>query len=499
MSWFNFKSEKTKLREELETQKQLVQEISEILQQQMTPLPNSGRPSAVRESEGNNSAIQGLKTLTNEIVPSFSRSVIPSLRKISKSNPVVGQALYDSVQLSSTRYKIKIDGAPPGKELEMRRYLENSAKSWVVGARSLSGIINKLFYQAYIGGATSMEWVPMRDLGGIQELIFVNPESVVYKLRKRGFPKYRPYQRIKNSVGQVKVQDGNLKALNERTFCYVGLGNDEDTPYGIPLYLPIVKSVVREDGMLQNIDTIIQVMGILGYIDMKMEKPDKLATETETQYNKRITSKLEELKTRAKQGLKDGINVGFIDEHEFNFQQTVSNIAGVADLFTLNELQLASGLKFDPAFLGIKSSTTETSITVLFTKVIASITSIQRLVAEQLEFGLTLALRLKGYKFDHLKIEFDKSTITDDLKWQQAQEIKIRNQRVLYGDGIISQETYADSITGQAPDQKEPRVPLNADKVVGDEVDRQKREKGKDKSDRKGRDKSAPRGTIKQS
>jgi hypothetical protein len=497
MSWIENIFGSNRLQEELRVQKELIGELNRLIATQLTPLPNSGRPSAKRETEGNTHLIKGLTNLTNEVVPSFDRAMISYIRKVAKINPIVGQALYDSVQLSSTRYKIQIDGAKPGKELEMRREIENAAKSWVVGTRSLSGIVNKLFYQAYIGGATSAEWVPKRNLDGLQEVIFVNPENIVYKLRKSGYPKYRPYQRLRNSLGTAGLSNMNLKALNERQFCYVGMGNDEDSPYGVPLYLPIAKPVVREEGMLRNIDNIVKVMGILGYIDMKMEKPSKLSGETEAKYQSRMNTYLEELKTRALQGLSDGVNVGFIDEHEFNFEQTVQNVSGLTDIFTMNELQLASALKFDPAFLGIKSSTTETSIVVLFTKVISSITSIQRLVAENLSFGLTLHLRLKGYNFEALRIEFDKSTITDDLKWQQAQEIKIRNFRVLYADGIISQDDYADAITGKAPDQKEPRVPLNADAIVNGAKAKEQKEKGKDNSDRKGRDKKAPRGTIK--
>ena len=71
---------------------------------------------------------------------------------------------------------------------------------------------------------------------------------------------------------------------------------------------------------------------------------------------------------------------------------------------------------------------------------------------------------------------------------QQADEIKIRNHRTLYSDGIISLETYSEKMGFGLPDQKEPRAPIFLDKTE-DPEDKKEKEKKKDTSDRKGRTK----------
>jgi len=79
------------------------------------------------------------------------------------------------------------------------------------------------------------------------------------------------------------------------------------------------------------------------------------------------------------------------------------------------------------------------------------------------------------------------STITDELKSQQAQEYKVRNIFNKYMFGIISMQQAADELGYDKPDAKEPRGPLN-DKGA----EQEKRQDQNDKSDKKIRDKAKP-------
>ena len=108
-------------------------------------------------------------------------------------------------------------------------------------------------------------------------------------------------------------------------------------------------------------------------------------------------------------------------------------------------------------------------------------------------------MNFETYKFDFVRVEFNRSTIQDDLKYQQAEEIKIRNLLALYQDGQISMEQYADAMGLEKPDQAKPRIDRNAPAPndAGGAEKKAKREKDKDKSDRKVRDKNKPQGTIK--
>src|SRR5690606_4100421 len=105
--------------------------------------------------------------------------------------------------------------------------------------------------------------------------------------------------------------------------------------------------------------------------------------------------------------------------------------AGLTDVVNLNELKVSAGLKQDPMLTGKSNGGKETSATILFTKLLAEQVNVQANVKKVLEDLYTLELRLRGYNFKYLKVKFNPSTILDDLKNQQAQEIKIRNARQL--------------------------------------------------------------------
>jgi hypothetical protein len=113
--------------------------------------------------------------------------------------------------------------------------------------------------------------------------------------------------------------------------------------------------------------------------------------------------------------------------------------------------------------------------------------------SENLEFGCSMALRLKGYQFKYMTVKFNRSTIQDDLKFQQAQEINIRNIKDKLVLGLINQDTAADEAGYDTPAFPKPHVDwevvagqspqVEADAAVKD---------GKKKSAKKVRDKNKP-------
>jgi len=126
---------------------------------------------------------------------------------------------------------------------------------------------------------------------------------------------------------------------------------------------------------------------------------------------------------------------------------------------------------------------------------LSQLTNIQNILSQNLEYGMALELRMAGFNFKRVNVDFKASTITDDLKIHRGNEIKIRNLQALYNQGIISQETYAFKMGYDKPDEKEPR--MSNDDLINDAKDKENREKDKDKSDRKVRDKKKPQGTTK--
>lgn len=440
-----------------------------------------------------NTLLDVLQSSLEVVTPEFQFEVIPVIRKLSIANSSVNQAVNDLTRLANTGHKIRFNPEVSPEQIDkMREFITESSRHWHAGAAGVGGIVNKMFRQLYIGGAISTEWVPNADLTDLEELRFIKPENVrfIIEKNKRG---YQPYQKLKHKPLDLTR---DYRKLNTNQYRYFALNGDTDLPYGIPPFIPSLDPIATQTMMMDNIKFVVEMMGIMGFLNAKMAKPSPLPGESDAQYLARLTDLLVQFKNRLVQGRRDGVNAGYIDDHEFEFVSSTKDAKGVDQLFNANELKVAQGLNYDAIFMGLPGST-ETLVTVMFTKMIAQLKNVQDIVKENLEFGYRLALTLGGFSFKSLTVEFNRSTITDELKYQQSQEILIRNLVVKYQYGIIDLEQFADELGYLAADQKEPRIDINQDNPIQDEAARKKREDGKNKSDKKGRDKKNPRGTVK--
>lgn len=451
-----------------------------------TDLPRSR--STVEEGNGKPSYNSILRKSVKFVGPNHNMDYIPVIRKLAMSNPDVGLALFDAVALTNTGFRLKFDPGVKADQVDkMRTHIEKKALTWGYGGTGLHELVNKFIRQAYISGAISHEWVVDGRRRGIKDLKIVNPETITFAWTKG---EWVPYQRVKADGINEKER---LVRLNKYTFKYLGLNNDSNIPYGVPPYLNAMDSLARQLSMNENVDYVLDQLGVLGFLETLVEKPQRKSGEDDVVYTKRLQSLLATTKENTLGGFKKGMVTGFKGDHEFNFHSTTKEVAGVEPIIKTNEVQVANGLKMSPVFLGVPISGSESGMSVTFTKMLAQLTNTQNAVAASLKYGLALELRLAGFNFKYLEVEFNPSTITDDLKMQQGTEIKIRNQRQLRMDGIIGQEQYAEALGYEKPYQAEPVVPF--DQQVGgkgpsdEEADRKKKEADSDKSDRKSRDK----------
>lgn len=455
---------------------------------------------------------------------SYIRKVIPLIRNLIKFNPDMGQALHNVVTLANTGHKVVFDkGVSQELQDKMRNHLTNKKREWSGGTAGMDGLINKMLSQQMITGALSTEWVPNNQLNSIEACVLVNPEDIYFRLddRRTGF---FPYQLVKN--GLIIQEKGtptnsadpiilNMVALNPKTYKYFALNGDEEKPYGYPPYMTAMEGIKRQYHMNKNIDYIVSQLGLLGFMEVLLATPTQLDNENDTAYTQRLQTHLSTVAQKFKEGVRDGAVVGYKDEHEFEFHSVTKEFSGANELFQENELQIASGLKQDASLLGRAYTTSESFMGIVFTKLLSELRNIQSNLIANLEFGYTLELKLQGFKFDYLKVVFNKSTIQDDLKSQQALEIKIRNLNALYWDGIVDLNEYAQELGYEEPSQQTPRAPRSVTAIFGPDgeiiplngappeednsqtgaVKKKDREDKKNKSDRTKRDRNKPQGT----
>lgn len=483
-TYTKMEDELASLRKQNEEMKQKIVEIDSTSQ-----IISSGA-SSIRDDQS--TTLELLSSSLKILQPQFAFEVIETIRKLTIVNPDVNQAFNDVVRLANTGHKVIFDPSVGYNQIdEMREFILKSSKFWHVGSNGINGIVNKMFRQTLIGGANSVEWVPNLKLDNLEETRFINPETIRFVVDKNNY-KYQPYQKLTKKFSLNKGK--NMVKLNNYQFKYVALNGDTDLPYGIPPYISSLNGLGIQSKMVNNISFIVESLGVLGWVDAKLAKPNKNTGETDEAYAKRLMGILQEFKERVSKGLRDGVTAGFMGDHEFDFKQTAKTAQGAKDLFEQNELLIASGLNYDAAFLG-RPGSTETLVTILFTKMIAQLKNIQDVVADNLEFGYTLALTLAGFKFNRLSIVFNKSTLADDLKFQQGLEIKVRNLEHLYDQGIIGQEQFADEMGYIKPDKADPRI--SREKVpAGDPLAKQNTKKKKDANAKKNRDKNKPQGTT---
>jgi hypothetical protein len=476
------------------TQVEVLKKVDMPGQSRPVPLPTT-RSSVPHDPPSVTGIVNGLRAEYKVVNHDFIVGVIPIIRKLMKINPDVGQAINNIVSLGNTGHKIYFDrGISPEMVDKMRNHIENKKLIWSAGCAGMDGLINKMFTQVLVGGASSGEWVPNRQLNGLETYLLVNPEDIVFVLENDNV-KYSPYQRVYGS-GIIKNPNGDgMVKLNPYTYRYYALNGDTEIPYGFPPYMTALERVRSQNKMLGNIDYVLDQMGLIGFLESLIGKPDQDEGETDAQYDTRLNNLLTMAQTRIAQGMSKGSVVGFKDEHEFEFNSTGKALHDALELFQNNEELLASGLKQDATLLGRAYSTTETQITVVFMKMLSELRNIQNIIKHNLQYGYAMELTLAGFKFDYLKVVFNRSTLQDDLKYQQAEEIKVRNVKEKMVMGVINQDQAADELGYEEPAFDQPMVPweiLAGGSIPSEGADGEAKKDQKNKSAKKSRAKDKP-------
>lgn len=450
------------------------------------PVVTPGRVSVPDDTNTWEYVLRGMTTLVS---PSFRTELIPLIRSLYKINPDVSIAVQDMFKLANTGHSISFPNNSPEEAEKMRQHLSQVTKNWSKYTAGIDGLVNKMIVQCFIGGAISVEAVPNSDLSGISTLVFLKPESIRFHRKNNGV--YQPYQINPKMYDNKKPQ---FIKLNTETYFYVAQYNDTDEPYGIPPFMGALDSIKGQHDMRKNFKHIMELMGMVGFLEAKMEKPTRRASESETAYETRLQRTLKKLKINLMGSLKDGLVVGYKDDHEFNMNSTTHSLENLDKPWAMNQQSVANGLGVNGNIIGVQTNTTEGGTGVLLSKMISQLKNVQMLLKFTLEKIYSLELRLAGLPNKGVIVTFGTSTISDELKVQQGLEYKIKNLQTLYAQGIITQEQFAWEMGYERPAEDEPRQEYidPGTTPVAQDIQDTKREAGKDASDRKGRDKNNP-------
>ena len=450
-----------------------------------------GRVSVPNEPSFNNLiSVMGVKDL---VLPSFRTEIIPLIRDLYKVNPDVSIALQDMFKLSNTGHTISFPNNTPEEAEKMSSHLKQASKRWTNYTAGIDGLVNKFMVQCLIGGAISIEAVPDNKLNGISTIVFVNPESIIF--RRMGNGVYHPYQ--KNPYSPQNQKPDYIK-LNTETYLYVGMYNDTDEPYGIPPFMASLDSLKGQHDMKTNFKHIMEICGMVGFLEALMEKPQQKPNENVEAYTRRLNRELIRLKQNVREGMKDGVVTGYIDDHQFKLNSTSKEMSNIDKPWNMNQQSVANGLGVNGNLIGVQASIGEGATGIMLSKLISQLKNIQMIVSYVLKFIYELELRLAGFDCKGISITWGSSTISDEVKIQQGRQYKIQNLDLLYKAGIISQYQYAWEMGYDSPSEEEPRVSLEDQFAKGGNSDPQEgtkkkqRQDDKNQSARRSRDKNNP-------
>ncbi len=401
----------------------------------------------------------------------FPLELLDTLSYLAKVDPDLSYAVDNIVQLGNQPYRVYFNDSLTDTQQKglMKDFKENST-GWYNTNEGVHSLLCDLFAQVALYGAISAEICPQWHTLDNIRVVLVRNREVRFKYNPVS-DYYDPYQHVRNFfMVDEKADIMGLKKLNTNTYKYYAIRRFDDNPYAIPPYLASLDSIAIEKDMLQNLKKVVKKVGILGFLQVLINPPDRMPirdpnnptqmkAETENEYNQRC---LDYLRTfvapEVERGLGNGYILGLKGKHEFKMEDTLTNVQGARDLFQLNSELKMSGLKQDPIMFGRNYNTTETLGRVMLAKLGEQICNYQKLVGNFLGDCIKMFGQLRGYPVTYCDVEFEAPMIGDELKDAQAEDYKINNALVKRDAGIISQIDVAQELGYEKPDKAVPPV-----------------------------------------
>lgn len=414
-----------------------VQQEDEYVGDILTQLARVTRPD--EEYSGTMLANTNLKVLK----PIVDSEVQRAINALSIANPDVSQMVNNIVQLGNTGHFVEIISKSKRQvKLAIERIRQQSANIYPVSA-GVDGLVNDLLAQMARTGALSAEIVLGAKLKeGVKEIVIV-PVSTIRWLRDEVTGRVFPAQYL----GEIQNRAIDIKTdyieLNPSTYVFYRMDGIEGSPYPIPPIMAALGNLKIQMSMMKNISAITRKVGLVGFISILLKAPQMDAGETKAAYASRVQSYINEAAAKLTANYNDGLFVGLQNQHEVTHTSLTADLRGLQDVVQINEEQIFSGLKSDPAMHGRTYSTTETYAGVVFDKLLAQLETYKRLVKRFLEKMYKLDLLTQGITVDNIKVTFKAAKPLNELLEQQARAQKLANLLQELKIGLISWEEFS--------------------------------------------------------
>lgn len=331
------------------------------------------------------------------IDPRFPRSALLEIERAVFTNPVLSQIHNLVINLANTGHSVEAD---EGIKEEISKLAEKL---------NTDSLVNSLFSQIILYGCISAEVVVSEKLDSIERIHRVHPANV-YFLYDEESDSFKPYQ---------VVADKTIE-LNPNTYLYIPLLTVDGSPYAIPPMLSALSLVDTTDNLIQELKSLANKIGLLGFLDISFPELQRSPAETEVEYQKRAREFLQNTAQDIAENISKGILLHF-EGTQVEFKDISTNASGLKEVMSITEKWLIEGAKGQPALLGFSEGLTETWATVSLHIFISQLKNYQRLVERFLEYVYKLHLTLAGYGFNDINVSF---TEPPNFKAKEEEEVK---------------------------------------------------------------------------
>jgi hypothetical protein len=396
------------------------------------PFAKSLRPDVLpgRQSEPEdtiNGVISSLASFYSFSSAPFDLRALEVLELLGMFNPDVSQVLSIWVNLGNTGHELEVEARNTQAVLDRLNRL--AATVYQTGG-GIDGMVNHFLRQIPLMGALSAEWVVAdRIQDGLIDCVVVPVKKIRWR---RVAGDWIPFQ-LTSSFG-----GGNMGyvALNPLSYSYMPLQTNDGNPYAIPLFLSALKNLGVQLDAVGNIGAIMRKMGLVGFVDVALEVPDRKGGESDESFTQRCTTRLKQYASSYVSGLSRGVAVHYKDQEIKHNAMSPGAAAGAKSIFDMNEEQIFSALDMPPSMCGRSYSTTETYAEQDFEKVVAKLNNGRRIVKRFLEKGYGLDLLLAGIDAQ-VSLNFHENSAFKRKEKEEAEGEKIKNVLAKRDGGII--------------------------------------------------------------
>lgn len=373
-------------------------------------------------------------------------------------NPDYSQAVENIKMLANSGHELMVDASSDLQRKRTKEYLEQQSRKIQEPHGGIDGVIDKLLDQAATFGAMCGEWVLNEQLTEVVDFADISPKKIRFFWIEEE-QRFAPFQKVtskqadeaRNNGQEVR---GNCVRLNELTFHYYAFDAAPESPYGTPPFLAALQNIAIQRDMVHNMGQIVKKIGLLGMVDLSIERLEPLAGESDEDYAARAGAYLEAYTGIAEEMVRDGGLVHF-DDVTSQMLQLGGNAAGATNIHKANEEMVFSGLKSMPSVQGRSYSTTETYAGVAYELIMRNTSKFQRAAKRVIEHGYWLMCNLGGYQPDKISIVFNENRALNRMQDASAERIEIANAFMKWILGILDQRGMAQEL-GYA----EPKIPM---------------------------------------